>query len=956
MHLSFWILVLALLFPREAIAKSDTIAKLHHSIQSVVANIKASNATLEATLQQSIKNHRLEAIKANIAKAYLAIPRAYTQNFHFEKAIKHYLFIQDFAQGITQAKIYNEIGHCYQNLNRFEKAQYYLLQALQSKQEEAKKHNSLPLQLSIAKSYNNLGELYRFKGDYHKVFEYYAQSIEIRSHIVDELTKMDYNDSSTLNYLKDDLAKAYTNMGNYYGEVGDYNISLEYAQKAIDLRQKIGLNLADNYLNRGRTYHKDANLDQALSDYDLSLRLRPNDASKTNKEWEAHTYTYMAQIYNDKKAFEKAMQLAQKGRKLYEEILSSNSPYLAKSYQTIAQIYFAQKEYNPSRLLNTKALAIRQKVFIDNIDVATSHYYLSQDYFKLQDFDKALDHAMKSFELFMKNQQEHHRVLSHHQKRSYNAHYGAKAKFSNLFDIAYHYRQHLKDKRAKLEELNQNIFNKWLMFKGRLSSQEDTIAKLYQKVSTLKNNIETLKIKKSYLAKLYKEEYYDAKAMQQLTQKITKTRESITQLEKKLNQTDKILQELLALQNIYYQDIVTLLKPHQIYIDFARAQDGYYLFTIDKDARITFDRINAQDTKAIENNIRAFRKNNSLIVKDHTKANLATTQTYLLAIYQKLWAKYLHAKTKDKKSLIISPDGLLNFFPFEAIYDGQNYLIQKQNITYIPSAKHLMFNRKKLSAHENNTTIIAFGYPNYNKGVPSRRKKERCEIDTHTSTLPTKHQEGNATKYQEQSNFLISRSFNDFNQYYGCLEGSLEELEYIKKLYKNQAIIYQKNRATVENLLTIQSPNILHISTHGFFLKEVSNEYLMQSGLLFAGANRAKLQRDPHGIITAMSLSTLNLIDTNLVVLSACDTGLGKIENAEGVVGLPKAFIQAGAKNIIMSLWSVNDAKTATLMKKFYHHLHQDKKQNYIEALRQAKLKMINQHPYYWSGFVLSGI
>ncbi len=114
--------------------------------------------------------------------------------------------------------------------------------------------------------------------------------------------------------------------------------------------------------------------------------------------------------------------------------------------------------------------------------------------------------------------------------------------------------------------------------------------------------------------------------------------------------------------------------------------------------------------------------------------------------------------------------------------------------------------------------------------------------------------------------------------------------------------------------------------------------------------------KDTQGIATAMTLSTLDLTNTQLVVLSACDTGLGKIENAEGVVGLPKAFIQAGAKNIIMSLWSVNDAKTATLMKKFYHHLHKDKKQNYSEALRKAKLEMTKEHPYYWSGFVLSGI
>ena len=93
---------------------------------------------------------------------------------------------------------------------------------------------------------------------------------------------------------------------------------------------------------------------------------------------------------------------------------------------------------------------------------------------------------------------------------------------------------------------------------------------------------------------------------------------------------------------------------------------------------------------------------------------------------------------------------------------------------------------------------------------------------------------------------------------------------------------------------------------------------------------------------------------TDLVVLSACETGKVDPNNTDGVSGLTKAFIQAGAKDVVMSLWKVNDQATAKLMTSFYQAA-KDKRQ-YSQALRQSKLKMIDQHPYYWAGFVLNGL
>ena len=126
---------------------------------------------------------------------------------------------------------------------------------------------------------------------------------------------------------------------------------------------------------------------------------------------------------------------------------------------------------------------------------------------------------------------------------------------------------------------------------------------------------------------------------------------------------------------------------------------------------------------------------------------------------------------------------------------------------------------------------------------------------------------------------------------------------------------------------------------------------MLKSGIALSGANASIRKQQGNGIISALELSGINLEGTELVVLSACETGLGEIEEAQGVTGLNRAFMHAGAKEIVMSLWSVSDRVTASLMERFYENIKSTK--DYGEALREAKIWMIserNSHPYYWSG------
>jgi CHAT domain-containing protein len=167
----------------------------------------------------------------------------------------------------------------------------------------------------------------------------------------------------------------------------------------------------------------------------------------------------------------------------------------------------------------------------------------------------------------------------------------------------------------------------------------------------------------------------------------------------------------------------------------------------------------------------------------------------------------------------------------------------------------------------------------------------------------------------------------------------------------------------------VRGPEILHLATHGFFLPDeeaqaqsssagvnVRENPLLRSGLVLAGANKL-LSGDEDGILTALEASGLDLQGTKLVVLSACETGVGKVTNGDGVYGLRRALVIAGAESLVMSLWQVDDEATKELMVGYYKRLAAGKSRS--TALREVQIELMGRdryrHPYYWASFVAAG-
>ncbi|WP_420577120.1 CHAT domain-containing protein [Ekhidna sp.] len=211
------------------------------------------------------------------------------------------------------------------------------------------------------------------------------------------------------------------------------------------------------------------------------------------------------------------------------------------------------------------------------------------------------------------------------------------------------------------------------------------------------------------------------------------------------------------------------------------------------------------------------------------------------------------------------------------------------------------------------------------------------------------------------------------------LPGTKAELEVISGITKGKGFstkTFMQKQATEENFKSINSPSLLHIATHGFFLPEsqasgdkvfgvdvsqAKENPLLRSGLMLANAEQTMEESDQsvevkstnNGVLTAYEVITLNLKNTDLVVLSACETGLGEVKSGEGVYGLQRAFQVAGAESVIMSLWKVSDEATKQLMTSFYQNWMGGEKKEDAFFAAQKKLRESFPEPYYWGAFVM---
>ncbi|MCG2817346.1 MAG: CHAT domain-containing protein [Candidatus Aminicenantes bacterium] len=377
--------------------------------------------------------------------------------------------------------------------------------------------------------------------------------------------------------------------------------------------------------------------------------------------------------------------------------------------------------------------------------------------------------------------------------------------------------------------------------------------------------------------------------------------------------------ELINSSHLDRQLIQDVLIPNGCaLIEYFLGEETSYLVLLTKK---TFHLFELPESPSIKNSVKVYLK---------MLSDPAVEPEYIHQLGKKIHSRLFNPitpyLTDETKHLIIVPDGILCYLPFETLIspnrnDLPEYLAFKYSISYLPSASHLIHLINKPQPHVFTKDFVAFGSPDY-------------QIDPHDV--------GDLTHIQYRQYVRSGHSFYD-------LPFTGKEIKKICRYFpKGQYECYLNQDANERNVkqLPVNYTKIIHFACHS--ISDSTNP--LTSALIMS----LKGNGPDDGFLKTYELHQLEL-NPLLVVLSACQTGTGVLEK-EGFFGLPRAFFLNGAKSVLASLWRVNDKATSVFMDTFYRYLSGG--EQIEEALRLTKIKMIKtpyKHPYYWSSFVLNG-
>lgn len=302
-------------------------------------------------------------------------------------------------------------------------------------------------------------------------------------------------------------------------------------------------------------------------------------------------------------------------------------------------------------------------------------------------------------------------------------------------------------------------------------------------------------------------------------------------------------------------------------------------------------------------------------------------------------------------SVFVVPAGILNIVPFAVLHYGDDYIADRHALRNLTSSTDLVERKPGAATFRNKTALLVGG------------------VDYDTALQTEESAEANAASNNVYDELRALRG-----QGFGYLSGSLQEVRIIArklsdKWHTTQLTDRQATESHLRQNLSHGSPDILHISTHGFYIPDkvtsmgnlfsVSKDPFMRSGLLLSGANsiwnnEQEAEAANDGILTASEIAAIDLSGTELAVLSACETGLGTIDSSEGVYGLQRSLKMAGVQSMLVSLWKIPDKETAQFMSLFYGLLADDMPVYHAFRATQQEVRRRNPlKPNLWAGFVL---
>ena len=852
---------------------------------------------------------------ASTAISYSNLGYVYSSMGNYPKALEFYaraLSIQEKVLGKetpNTATSYGNMGYVYSSIGNYIKALEFYTKDLNIKEKILGKSHP-----DTAITYNNMGSIYKDIGDYSKALEFYVKALSIQEKV--------------LGKEHPDTATSYNNIGSVYSDIGDYPNALEFYVKALNICEKVlgreHSRTAASYNNIGLIYKAIRDYPKALEFHIKALNIKEKVLGKSHPDT-ATSYNNIGLTYKAMRDYFRALEFYAKALSIQEKVLGKEHPDTATSYNNIGSVYSDIGDYPKALEFYTKALNIEEKVLgKEHPGTSIGYNNLGSAYQHIGNYLRAYNYLKKSYFIYKLSRNKNFDILSNEQKKKFleaNSGY-----LPNFLVSAFEYQKTLSDK----QPIKREIYEIFINDKGMLLDDENTVAMLknISKDKNLISKIDNLNTLKRAYAKLSgatpKSE--EAKSYQEKLKKIS---DDIDKTEIEIAGMSSKFKEELGIRELKLNDLTKYLKPNELFIDFGYYREIYYAFSIDKNGEVEFTMLNSEDSKAVDKTIKEFRADIDKIINSKD----ANSDEALKLLYDIVVSKGIGSRIYKFDSLIVSADGALRLLPFETLRNNGKYLIETKQIRYTPSAKEFI-RTHKFNSTDAGKDITMFSDPNYES-----KSGKTTQI---LSDTPNTNEAVQTRSIRNMGTFKRLRGFKKEEEVLQSLFGDIK--------------LFSRENANEENMLAVKSPKILHITTHGYFISDenITNP-MLKSGVALSGANVGIKQQTGEGLMNALKLSGLSLEGTDLVVLSACETGVVDAKDTSSVASLPKTFIQAGSKNVLMSLWSVDDNSTVELMKEFYADTKGNGKFN--EVLREAKLKMIKdaKHPFYWAAFIMSG-
>ncbi len=780
-----------------------------------------------------------------------------------------------------------------------------------------------------------------------------------------------------------EYAKSLHAMAGLHASIGDYRESESLYAQAIEIRRKaLGdkhIDYAESLSGLARLYLTEANRNEAngfsasqgAATYGKAevllrqaLQIRKESLGEKHLDY-ASSLIALADFYRQSKDYPQAEALYKQGLEIYESNPAGQNLAYATALNNLGYLYVLWGKFSEAELLFHQSLSIdEQRAGPDSQRSAMTLFNLASVLGVLGKNQESLNLCQRGNAIVGRLIEKF--IAAGTEKQSLTIINSNNIGYYGTLSLIHH--RLANDANAVSVALNLVLSRKGIVFDAQ-ARQQDAIARSLDPET--KKLWDALSNQRAELAKLMQSKP-EKMAAEDYQKRIADYQSAIAQREGPLAAKSSLVAQDLQQRKVTHKEVARILGKEGVLVEHAKIHDydwdhgqwadtwRYLAFILHGDGKIQM--VDLGDAAELEANIQPALRAVGLVGGDGDLQQQATR-----TLHKQLWQP-IAAAVGDANQIVFSPDGLLNLVPFAAMQDADgHYLIESRQISYVTSGRDLTKGDLGIKPE---TELYLAANPKF---------------DLVVQVSPTPASEELTRGAVRSAGFGMS---------FSPLPGTAQEAERIPGYLNGKHTVLTGKEATEDSVLSVRRPRVMHLSTHGFFLgdqvtisqgtrgaaridggKSQPNgdnaapalppgyeNPLVRSGLAFAGANHAgdaKGGRD--GLLTALEVSGMDLHGTDLVTLSACETGRGEVKSGEGVFGLRRAFALAGTAHLMMSLWPVSDDVTAQQMQRFYQLY--GKKTNPAAALRQAQLATIAElrskkgqaEPALWAPFIVQG-